>query len=207
MALACPKCGSENVQKISLVRSAGITHVTSQHNSSGVGVGVGPGGIGVGVGKSQGTSRGVQQSEISKKLDEEFASIPKPKLKGLPILLSDRARYIRLVLGLAGLGFSYWLYQEMGILTEIDHKGEYVVHRSWLFNFSVFIGFFLFGGFGLYYTFLAIGAEKDTGESREKLLRFEEENQDIVKRHKKQHLEMWDEGFYCHACGNKFIKA
>ena len=230
MALACPKCGSENVQKISLVRSAGITHVTTKHQSAVTGAGVGLGGIGVGVGASQGVSQGVQQSEISRQLNEEFATPPKPMLtKGSPFIRWGFRGYgnelSMLVVGLISIG----LYNLVGELT----SGQ--THYPWLVNLVIFVCLVVFGLFGIYAIAIAIlsafvggggyifpdgflplmsalhnlfGGKGDTPEIRQEKSEIEKRNKDEVMQYGKllsKHYELRDKGFYCHACGNKFI--
>lgn len=57
MDLNCPKCHSENTQRLSQAFENGLSHINTA--SKGVGIGVGPDGIGVGVGgaKTSGTSQ------------------------------------------------------------------------------------------------------------------------------------------------------
>ena len=69
-ALACPHCGSGNIQRCEMVYHSGVTNTTGR--STGIGVGIGSGGsVGVGVGGSASTSVSVTN----------LASIAAPPLK------------------------------------------------------------------------------------------------------------------------------
>lgn len=61
MSLNCPKCGTENTQKLSIIHSSGFTNINT--TSSGVGIGIGKSGIGVGVGS--GSTTGTHQNALS----------------------------------------------------------------------------------------------------------------------------------------------
>ncbi len=59
--MKCPKCESDNTQKLSLVYASGVSDVNT--TTSGVGVGMGFSSIGVGLGSE--TSKGTQQTLLS----------------------------------------------------------------------------------------------------------------------------------------------
>jgi hypothetical protein len=86
--ICCPACSSENVQKLSLVHSGGLTNVDlkTTANTVGIGVGIGTGGLGagLGVGSSTGKTTGTQQTELSK-----LAAPPQPEF-----LISKKAIWI-----------------------------------------------------------------------------------------------------------------
>ena len=74
MALQCPECSSENVQRVPMAFESGISTVHSHTK----GVGLVGGGLGVGAARTS----GVQQSALSKKLTPPM----KRKIKGAIIL-------------------------------------------------------------------------------------------------------------------------
>lgn len=63
MDLNCPKCKSENTQRLSTAFESGLSHTNSV--SKGVGIGIGPDGIGVGVGAA--STAGVAQTVASQR--------------------------------------------------------------------------------------------------------------------------------------------
>jgi DNA-directed RNA polymerase subunit RPC12/RpoP len=93
--IRCTACSSENVQKLSLAYSAGLTNVNLRGTgrTTGVGVGAGTGGLGIGIGlsRSSGTTTGTQQTELSK--------LVAPPSKEFPV--SQKAVWI--ALGLAAV--------------------------------------------------------------------------------------------------------
>jgi len=74
MSYACPKCGSENTQKITAVAASGTTEGTSQTTT--VGGGVGGGGFGAGV--ASGTTKSQFQTELAKRF-----SPPEKEMEGV----------------------------------------------------------------------------------------------------------------------------
>lgn len=67
--LACPKCQSEDTQKISVIVEQGTTEIETETRGSAVGFGSG---AGVGFGKS--STSGVAQTTLAKKFSEELTS-------------------------------------------------------------------------------------------------------------------------------------
>lgn len=63
-ALACTRCGSENVRTVPMVHAGGISNTTSK--TRGTGIGLGRGGLGVGFGSA--TTHGVSQTQLSQSL-------------------------------------------------------------------------------------------------------------------------------------------
>lgn len=74
MDLNCPKCKSENTQKITAIVSAGTTRTSGSTSSSSVGVMGGS----VGVGSSRGTINATSKTELANKLAK-----PKPRFQSL----------------------------------------------------------------------------------------------------------------------------
>lgn len=66
MDLSCPKCKSENTQKITSVVSSGTTHTTGTTSSTSIGTT----GTAVGVSTSRGTVSATSTTELAKKLAE-----------------------------------------------------------------------------------------------------------------------------------------
>lgn len=71
MSYACPKCGSENTQKITAVAASGTTEGTSKTTT--VGGGVAGGGFGAGV--ASGTTTSQFQTELAKRFTEPSKKI------------------------------------------------------------------------------------------------------------------------------------
>jgi len=73
MALQCPKCQSDNVQKVEMAYMAGTSNLAGKVSGGSIGVGT----LGVGVGAHSGTLSGTQQTELAKTLappPNQFAS-------------------------------------------------------------------------------------------------------------------------------------
>jgi hypothetical protein len=64
MALQCPRCKSDNVQKVEMAFKAGTSSLAGNVSGGGVGVGM----LGVGVGAGSGKLSGTQQTELAKSL-------------------------------------------------------------------------------------------------------------------------------------------
>lgn len=77
--LACPKCQSEDTQKISVIIEHGTTEIETETRSTGVGFGS-RGSVGFGVGKS--STSGVAQTTLAKKFSEEL-NTPASILQGI----------------------------------------------------------------------------------------------------------------------------
>ena len=60
---ACPNCGSLTIQSLDLVYQSGLSHTTSTAESSGIGLGAG----GIAVGGVLTDSKGIQQTELSRR--------------------------------------------------------------------------------------------------------------------------------------------
>jgi predicted nucleic-acid-binding Zn-ribbon protein len=63
LMIQCQECGSENVQKLSVVYDGGFSDINAKEG--GVGIGFGSGGIGLGIGSSK--IKGSHQSRLSQK--------------------------------------------------------------------------------------------------------------------------------------------
>lgn len=108
----CPTCKSDNIQRLSVIFTGGISNINT--TNTGVGLGLGRGGIGVGLGS--GKTRGVSQTAASSNAAPPTRSrYIKPLLyiflayfvlSGLTLGLQSRLVEIMLLIG--WIGFSIW---------------------------------------------------------------------------------------------------
>ncbi len=66
MELACPKCTSGEVRKLSMIYKEGLSIITTRTQSAGSGMAVGGGGVAFGSGRGSATTTGKQQTALSK---------------------------------------------------------------------------------------------------------------------------------------------
>ena len=63
----CSQCGSEDIQKLSVVYETGTSIINTQTRGSSTGIGIARGGIGVGTAVNSSRTRGTQTSELAKR--------------------------------------------------------------------------------------------------------------------------------------------
>ena len=63
----CSQCGSEDIQKLSMVYEAGTSVIDTRSRGSSTGIGITRGGLGIGTAVNSSRTRGTQTSEIAKR--------------------------------------------------------------------------------------------------------------------------------------------
>ena len=189
MALDCPSCGSSNVVKLTEAMRLGKTHLSADHIAAGYGVGLSTGGVAIGVGRSKGVTKGVQESEVSRALSDEFKS-PPPMYEGLdPITCTVFGKFFWLTVCGAVFVYAVWKLP--------DH----ISFLPALFRWGLISGAALFGFFG--FLLVLLFGRADTKKNREA---FRAEMQAARLSEKwVEYDKMMKPGFYCYACGHQFI--
>jgi hypothetical protein len=133
--MQCKSCGSDNVQKLSLVYEQGTQNIKTTGRTYGSGVGVGRGGIGAGFGSARTTTTGKSQSLAAKK-----AAPPEKKpialaigviVIGLFIAIAIDAVAVGLIAVAIG-GFLFWTFYRYNKNTFPPLYAEW--DKSWLCN-------------------------------------------------------------------------
>ena len=63
----CGSCGSEDIQKLSVVYETGTSNIDARTTGSSTGLGIGRGGLGVGTAFNSSRTRGTQTTELAKR--------------------------------------------------------------------------------------------------------------------------------------------
>lgn len=188
MALACPKCSSENVEKITHAMRSGVTHSSSQHRTSGLGVGVSGAGVGLGIGTTRSITSGLQQTEVSKRLNEEFVGGPKSSTGPFILTLMERFYWL-----LAGLVIPFLAYRLSLFLSGGNASGIVLLVSLGVLGVGVIAGLFCIGA--------SLFASRDTQENRDRVRAMEAFNATAAQTYD----ALKEKGFYCHTCGHRFV--
>jgi hypothetical protein len=171
----CPECGAPYAKKLSLIYSEGksTVHLTSQ--STGTAKTIGKQKI-----STEGTSAGIQQSEISK------AAAPPPTVPPFVLTSLDPGAGIAIFIMMAAIV----LVPILAIFTPVTFKGAMSV---W--------------GVGMVAVLFVAALTKTKLTDEEKLAREKNERIEYEKRVAPQRkaLDDWNNTFHCNACGHRFI--
>lgn len=129
--MICPKCSSDNVQRLEVVFEGGTQNINTKSNSAGIGIGLGGLGLGLGKTKTKGTAQSKSAQKASPPMKKPFKLLIVALIWSLYLLSSAKSSSdstFLLIIGFIAFAFSaFMIYKRVSW-----NKNSYpILYETW----------------------------------------------------------------------------